>query len=210
MSISSDLFLLVVAMPILIAVRLPYRQKLILLTLFGLGGFVIVAAVLTKVYCLVPSLISYVYMNWYFREATVAMLVTNLPLSWSLIRDAFPGLKSWTNGDSDWRPKTWPRSSRSGGHSNERKSRNIHLDAYNDLTWRTKDFGSATTSESREGINYGDMEEVDGNIHVKNDVTLDVEQISEEECNNRSKVWDWNGNPNHVSLTEVASDAGHR
>jgi hypothetical protein len=54
---------------------------------------VIVAAILNKVYCLVPSLISYVYMNWYFREATVAILVTNLPLIWSLLRDVFPALK---------------------------------------------------------------------------------------------------------------------
>lgn len=88
--------MLLVAIPLLVSVRLPLKQKLILVLLFGMGIFVIVAAILTKVYCLVPSLISYVYMNWYFREATVAMLVTNLPLVWSLLRDIFPALKSWT------------------------------------------------------------------------------------------------------------------
>lgn len=87
-------------MPILIAVRLPKRQKIALLFLFGLGLFEIVAAVLTKVYCLVPSLISYEYMNWYFREATVAMLVTNIPLTWTLARDFCPGLKRWIDEDT--------------------------------------------------------------------------------------------------------------
>lgn len=58
-----------------------------LVLVFGMGGFVIVAATLTKVYCLVPKLISYVYMNWYFREASVAVYVTNLPTLWPLVRD---------------------------------------------------------------------------------------------------------------------------
>ncbi|PVH90026.1 hypothetical protein DM02DRAFT_665657, partial [Periconia macrospinosa] len=62
-SITSDIAIMLVAMPLLIAVRLPLRQKLILLGIFGLGIFVIIAGILTKVYCLVPSLISYVYMN---------------------------------------------------------------------------------------------------------------------------------------------------
>ncbi|KAI9932133.1 hypothetical protein AWENTII_010462 [Aspergillus wentii] len=97
-SISADILMLVIAIPLLVQVRVPLKQKLILLVLFGMGIFVIVAAILTKVYCLVPKLISYIYMNWYFREATVAILVTNLPLVWSLLRDVFPALKSWTGG----------------------------------------------------------------------------------------------------------------
>lgn len=90
--------MLLVSIPLILKIRVPLKQKLVLVLLFGMGVFVIVAAVLTKIYCLVPSLISYVYMNWYFREATVAILVTNLPLVWSLLRDVFPGLKSWTGG----------------------------------------------------------------------------------------------------------------
>lgn len=95
--IISDILILIVAMPILIAVRLPKRQKIILLFFFVLGLFVIIAALLTKVYCLVSSLISYQYMNWYFREATISMLVTNISHMWSLVRDTFPGLKSQIN-----------------------------------------------------------------------------------------------------------------
>lgn len=92
--------MLIIAIPLLLKVRVPLKQKMILLVIFGMGIFVIVAAILTKVYCLIPSLISYVYMNWYFREATVAILVTNIPLVWSLLRDVFPALRSWTGGSN--------------------------------------------------------------------------------------------------------------
>lgn len=97
-SISADIFMLLIGLPLLLQVHVPLKQKLILVIIFGMGIFVIVAAILNKVYCLVPALISYVYMNWYFREVTVAVLVTNLPLIWSLLRDVFPALKSWTGG----------------------------------------------------------------------------------------------------------------
>ena len=104
--------MLIIAIPLLMKVRVPVKQKLILLIVFGMGIFVIVAAILNKVYCLVPSLISYVYMNWYFREATVAILVTNIPLVWSLLRDVFPALKSWTGGsqrntEDRYRSRRW-------------------------------------------------------------------------------------------------------
>ncbi|KAJ5746990.1 uncharacterized protein N7511_008686 [Penicillium nucicola] len=117
-SISADVFMLLIAIPMLLQVRVPLKQKLILVILFGMGIFVIVAAVLNKVYCLVPSLISYVYMNWYFREATVAILVTNLPLVWSLLRDVFPALKSWTGGSKRGtdRYKSGPWTSKGGSN----------------------------------------------------------------------------------------------
>lgn len=117
-SISADIFMLIIAIPMLVQVRVPLKQKLILTILFGMGIFVIVAAVLNKVYCLVPSLISYVYMNWYFREATVAILVTNLPLIWSLLRDVFPALKSWTGGSKRGtdRYKSGPWTSKGGSN----------------------------------------------------------------------------------------------
>lgn len=84
--------------------------------IFGMGVFVIIAAILTKVYCLVPSLISYVYMNWYFREATVSMLVTNLPLVWSLLREIFPAIRSRSGGSkkTDNRYRSWPWTSSKG------------------------------------------------------------------------------------------------
>ncbi|KAF3481076.1 uncharacterized protein GIQ15_03835 [Arthroderma uncinatum] len=97
-AISADILMLAIAIPLFLTLNLPRKQKFILLFVFGLGIFVIISAVLTKLYCLVPSLISYVYMNWYFREATVGILVTSLPMTWSLLRDLFPMLREWASG----------------------------------------------------------------------------------------------------------------
>jgi hypothetical protein len=213
LSISSDILILLVAMPILIAVRLPRRQKIILLLLFGLGMFDIVAAILTKVYCLVPSLISYQYMNWYFREATIAMLVTNLPLTWSLIRDVFPGLKRWVNADDgSYQPQSWPKETSSVRRS--RQSRDLRLQSFHSGDEDLKETNTATLSTSREHIvdshpptiNSEAEEDVEkgrrGTIHVQNDVTLEVENAS---CvDGAYPVWDWNGNRDHVSVTDIA------
>jgi len=49
-----------IGLPLLLSVRIPLQQKAVLLVVFGMGIFVIVAAIITKIYCLVPSLISYV------------------------------------------------------------------------------------------------------------------------------------------------------
>lgn len=88
--------MLTIAIPLLASLQLPTRQKAILLFIFGLAGFIIVAAIITKLYCLVPSLISYDYIKWYFREASVAVYVTNLPAVWPLILWVFPGLGKWS------------------------------------------------------------------------------------------------------------------
>ncbi|KAM5436330.1 hypothetical protein MferCBS31731_006023 [Microsporum ferrugineum] len=99
-AISADVLMLAIAIPLFLSLRLPKKQKLILLFVFGMGIFVVIAAVLTKLYCLVPWLISYVYMNWYLREATVGILVTCLPMTWSLLRDLFPMLTKWASATS--------------------------------------------------------------------------------------------------------------
>lgn len=105
---------------------------------FGMGGFVIVAAVHRAIYCLVPSLISYVYTNWYFREASVAVYVTNLPGIWLLLRDIFPGLGGLTSGCNSkalaLRPMTNQRQSKRARRSMKGKARpfsdEISLDVY--------------------------------------------------------------------------------
>ncbi|QDS71908.1 hypothetical protein FKW77_000396 [Venturia effusa] len=203
LSISCDILILIIAMPILIAVRLPKRQKMILLFLFGLGLFVIVAAILTKVYCLVPSLISYQYMNWYFREATIAMLVTNIPLMWSLVRDIFPGLKRWINDSmGDYEAHPWLKNT-----SSARRSR-----VPRELALRMEANTTATTSASRENmlpiphispVIDDDIEKGGkGMILVQNDVILDVETAKGNES--QYPVWDWTGNRDRVTATDIA------
>lgn len=76
---------------------LPWRQKIVVAFIFSLGIFVIIAALLTKVFNLTdvydPS-----YMLWYIREASVAVYMSNLPMIWPLLREWFPCLRALTPG----------------------------------------------------------------------------------------------------------------
>lgn len=175
--------MLLVGIPLLLQVRLPVKQKIILLLIFGMGIFVIVAAILTKVYCLVPALISYVYMKWYFREATVAMLVTNLPLVWSLIREVFPALRSWVGGSKRTDSYRWTSNKKSGlrqyaayGRSGGRKSADITMHDYPATTNVTPNKGASDTS--LHPSDERDLVSDDGSaraLRIRQDVTVTVE-----------------------------------
>ncbi|GLI81175.1 hypothetical protein PoHVEF18_009547 [Penicillium ochrochloron] len=183
----SDVFMLLVAIPMLVQVRVPMKQKLILLLLFGMGIFVIVAAVLNKVYCLVPALISYVYMNWYFREATVAILVTNLPLVWSLLRDVFPALKSWTGGSKKGtdRYKSGPWTSKNsrpyGPHSQLRSGDFDMNDIQHNATVIPQKSNAAVSDVSLGGSDERDLSSDDGSaraLRIRQDITVTVQHDS--------------------------------
>ncbi|KAI9758089.1 MAG: hypothetical protein M1815_004976 [Lichina confinis] len=95
-NISSDILVLAIAIPILFKLQVPVLQRAILLGIFGMGIFIIAAAILTKLFSLYPPLLTYAYLNWYCREASVCIYVTNLPAIWSLLLDLFPWLRRWT------------------------------------------------------------------------------------------------------------------
>ncbi|PGH29857.1 hypothetical protein GX50_07376 [[Emmonsia] crescens] len=185
LSITGDIFMLLVGIPLLMSVRLPLKQKLILLFIFGLGIFVIIAAILTKIYCLVPSLISYVYMNWYFREATVAVLVTNLPLTWSLLRDLFPSLRNWSSGGSG------PTGRLGAVLSSPRRSSRAALQS---MDYKLQSFTrlGSTTDTGKSALNSKDhhsptthASDDDGSVrslHIRQDVTITVQSEDLEDC----------------------------
>jgi hypothetical protein len=182
-SISADIFMLAVAIPLLVQVRVPLKQKVILLVLFGMGIFVIVAAVLNKIYCLVPSLISYVYMNWYFREATVAVLVTNLPLVWSLLRDVFPALKSWTGGSKRGtdRYRSGPWTSKGSGLRAYGPASQLRSGDYNMQDYTNTSTAMHQKTVSDVSVNQSDERDVsdDGSdraLRIRQDVTVTVER----------------------------------
>ncbi|KAL2379025.1 hypothetical protein RJZ90_005591 [Blastomyces dermatitidis] len=176
--ITGDIFMLLVGIPLLMSVRLPLKQKAILLLIFGLGIFVIIAALLTKIYCLVPSLISYVYLNWYFREATVAVLVTNLPLTWSLLRDIFPALKNWSSGGSGPTGRLGASLSAPGRSSRGAlQSMDYNLQSFTRLT-STVDTGKSAMNgkghHSPTAISSDDDNSV-RSLHIRQDVTITVQ-----------------------------------
>ncbi|KAL2828075.1 hypothetical protein BJY01DRAFT_228755 [Aspergillus pseudoustus] len=183
-AITADIAMLLIGLPLLMQVRVPLKQKLILVILFGMGIFVIVAAILTKVYCLVPKLISYVYMNWYFREATVAVLVTNLPLIWSLLRDVFPALKSWTGGSKRgtdrYRSGPWT-SKASGRHygppSHLKSGDDFPMNSYNRsvVVAPAKDASSISLETDTRELSDDGSERA---LQIRQDVTITVQRES--------------------------------
>jgi hypothetical protein len=101
-NISSDTLMLFIPLPLVFKMKMQLKQKLVLLFIFSMGMFVIVAALLTKIFNLTniwdPS-----YMLWYVREASVAIYVSNLPMVWPLLREWFPILRGMTPGGSSSR-----------------------------------------------------------------------------------------------------------
>ncbi|KAL9089073.1 MAG: hypothetical protein Q9165_005886 [Trypethelium subeluteriae] len=108
-NISSDVLTLALALQMFIRSKLPLRRKLLLCGIFGLGIFVIFAAVLNKYYSFNQPFGSQ-WTYWYVRESSTAMIVANLPFLWTLLRRIFK-LGSFEN-PSQQRPA---RSSRSAG-----------------------------------------------------------------------------------------------
>lgn len=96
-NISSDILMLGIPIPLIVRMKLPWRQKIVLVFIFSLGVFVVIAALLTKVFNL-TDVYSPGYMLWYVREASVAVYVSNLPMIWPMLREWFPSLKYMSPG----------------------------------------------------------------------------------------------------------------
>ena len=62
-NISSDIFMLLVPLPLIMQVSVRLKQKLVLLVIFSMGIFVIIAATLTKAEFFI-SIYSEDYMFW--------------------------------------------------------------------------------------------------------------------------------------------------
>ncbi|KAF2756662.1 hypothetical protein EJ05DRAFT_71947 [Pseudovirgaria hyperparasitica] len=92
-NLSSDVMMLLIAVPMVIRLNLPLKQKLVLALVFSMGTFVIIAAILTKVYNL-SDVYDSSYMLWYIRESSVAVYVSNTPMIWPLLREFVPFLRT--------------------------------------------------------------------------------------------------------------------
>lgn len=115
-NISSDLIMLCIALPMFIRSFLPLKRKLILCCIFSLGFFVILASVLNKYYSFSKPY-EPTWITWYIRESSTAILVANLPFTWTLIK------KLSRAGDFDEQhplPSTYHSSRTAGGRRTAR------------------------------------------------------------------------------------------
>lgn len=95
-NVSSDLLMLLIPLPFVINAHVPPAKKVLLVGIFSLGIFVILAAILNKVYNF-TSPDTTVYMIWDIRETSTAIYVANLMCWWPLLRKLF-GLSSFLRG----------------------------------------------------------------------------------------------------------------
>ena len=99
-NLSSDLLIMSIPLPLLFKAQMDLKRKFLLILPFSLGVFTILCAILSK-HLSFTQPFSAVWVFWYCREASTAMIVTNMPYTWALIRRAF-GLKSFFGGsDTD-------------------------------------------------------------------------------------------------------------
>jgi hypothetical protein len=88
LNISSDLMIMMIPLPLLIKTHLPLRKKLLLCGLFSLGIFVISSAAVNKYYSFTHPFGNF-WVFWYTREISMAVIVTNIPHLWALVRKIF-------------------------------------------------------------------------------------------------------------------------
>ena len=160
-NISSDILVLAIAIPILLKLQVPVLQRAILLGIFGMGIFIIAAAILTKLFSLYPPLLTYAYLNWYCREASVCVYVTNLPAIWSLLLDLFPCLRRWTGTTKT--PSSGDRANSSRA-SRASRGKDHALQQFTRLGSTTATPNTGPT-ESQEHI---------GGLHINKDTTFSV------------------------------------
>ncbi|GAW13491.1 hypothetical protein ANO14919_028770 [Xylariales sp. No.14919] len=87
-NISSDLFIILIPMPVFLQINIATRKKVVLCGVFALGLFTIGAAIANKYYSFTaPYGDRWPY--WYIRESSTALIVSNIPFLWTTIRFAF-------------------------------------------------------------------------------------------------------------------------
>jgi hypothetical protein len=80
--------MLVIALQMLIRSLLPLKRKLVLCGIFSLGIFVIIASMLNSYYSFINPY-KQTWTFWYVRESSTAILVANLPFTWTILRELF-------------------------------------------------------------------------------------------------------------------------
>jgi len=87
-NVTTDLLMLGIPVPFIINVRVTRIRKAMLVSIFSLGIFVILAAVLSKYYNFTMSNTT-IYMVWDIRETGTSICVANIMCLWPLLRKMF-------------------------------------------------------------------------------------------------------------------------
>lgn len=97
-NLTSDLLIIFIPLPLFIKAHLELKKKLLLIFPFSMGFFTMACAILSK-HLSFTQPFSSEWLYWYTREASTAMIVSNMPYSWTIIRKVFR-VKSFLNNRS--------------------------------------------------------------------------------------------------------------
>jgi hypothetical protein len=87
-NVTTDVLIMAIPLPLLIRAKLSLSKKLTLCAVFSLGAFVILCSILSKYYS-ISQPYGIKWLEWYVREAATAVIVSNIPQTWTLFRRLF-------------------------------------------------------------------------------------------------------------------------
>lgn len=119
-NLTSDLLIIFIPLPMFIKAHLELKKKLLLIFPFSLGFFTMVCAILSKHLSFTQPFSSQ-WLYWYTREASTAMIVANMPYSWTIIRKVFR-VKAFMHGSGDSGTNTYEGRHYSGVSANRHGS----------------------------------------------------------------------------------------
>ncbi|KAL4789339.1 hypothetical protein BDV19DRAFT_374318 [Aspergillus venezuelensis] len=98
-NVTTDLMIMAIPLPLLIKAKLSLSKKFTLCAVFSLGAFVILCSILSKYYS-ISSPYGMKWLDWYVREAATAVIVANIPQTWTLFRRLFNASSFLANSSS--------------------------------------------------------------------------------------------------------------
>ncbi|KAE8375713.1 hypothetical protein BDV26DRAFT_294723 [Aspergillus bertholletiae] len=187
-NLSSDACMLAIPIPLLKGAQMSLRKKILLVSVLGLGVFVMIAAILNK-YFNFHSPLTTTYQIWYIREASTAIYVANLMCWWPLLRKIFG--KGLAHYHSKYATKRGHPSHPSGvlsmGTGSTKPTADEHYitSPTSKRWWQPKGLGESsthvlTTSASQEAINLPVRDPTsDGQLEIWRQVDYNIEESYE-------------------------------
>ncbi|KAB8223273.1 hypothetical protein BDV33DRAFT_228723 [Aspergillus novoparasiticus] len=122
LNIATDVMIMCIPLPLLIKAKLSLTKKITLCAVFSLGIFVILCSILSKYYS-ISNPYGDRWLDWYVREAATAIVVANIPQTWTLFRRMF-------NWKSFLAHSSYNRSHSRSKYTNRLDSSTIHLSRF--------------------------------------------------------------------------------
>ncbi|KAE8330627.1 hypothetical protein BDV39DRAFT_190555 [Aspergillus sergii] len=164
LNIATDLMIMCIPLPLLIKAKLSLTKKITLCAVFSLGIFVILCSILSKYYS-ISNPYGDRWVDWYVREAATAIVVANIPQTWTLFRRMF-------NWKSFLAHSSYNRSHSRSKYTNRLDSSTIHLSRFKG--------GDKSHTRSVDITASGE--------HINQDQPLEIWAHREDDCDDKTVI----------------------